>query len=383
MWGQTYYQIILNAMAGGAWRTAIDGTVSYGMTKVRLLLTSWCSRSAAPYPCVRPFMDNNHDVLNVPYWQKLDEIVQYLEERGILGDLVIFTDTASAFGTEAQDERYLRYALARFGAFHHVIWTLTNEWNYTKRPQSYWDTMGRIVRREDPWLAHGEALRPLSIHQRTRMDFQFFESRWPVYAIIQFGLRNGRYVHGDEWGNAAIVFNRRWRMPVANDEYGYIGEAPQGVVTSYDRDQHRRVIWGIALGGGYGSAGDCGRNACDRTAPIFTGDWADRAEYGDIRHLVSFWTTKGIPYWKMVPSNHLVTDGTRVYVLAAPGSDYVAYSATGDPFSLRLAAGVYSVEWFNPATGAVAASGTSSTQAASRPFIPPFAGDAVLHLKKR
>jgi hypothetical protein len=385
MWGQTYYQIVVNAMAGGGWRTAIDGTASYRMNKVRLLLTPWCSSTprSRPYPCVRPFVGGDHDVLNVPYWRKLDEIVQYLEARHIVADLVIFTDSATAFGNQAQDERYLRYAVARFGAYHHVIWTLTNEWNYTKRPQSYWNTMGWIVRREDPWGSRDGSLRPLSIHQQTRMDFQFFESRWPVHAVIQFGLRNGGSAHGDEWGNVAVVFNRRWRMPVVNDEYGYIGEAPQRTVTNYDRDQHRRVIWGIALGGGYGSAGDCGMNACDRTAPIFTGDWIDRPEYRDIRHLVDFWTTKGIQYWTMAPSNHLVAGSARVYVLAAPGREYVAYTATGAPFALRLAAGTYAFEWFNPSTGIVAASGTLTAGRRNRPFDPPFAGDAVLYLRKR
>jgi len=383
MWGQTYYQIVLNAMADGGWRTAIDRTISYGMNKVRLLLTPWCASGSSVYPCVYPFVGNDHDVLNAPYWQTLDRIIEHLETSNTVADLIIFTDASTAFGTQAQDERYLRYALARFGAYHHVIWTLTNEWNFTKQPQSYWNAMGRVVRREDPWMARDRFLRPLSIHQRTRMDFEFSGSGWPVHAVIQFGLRNGRYPHGDEWGNAGIVFNRRWGMPVVNDEYGYIGEQPQGVVARYDRGQYRRVIWGIAVGGGYGSAGDCGKHPCDKTSPIFTADWEDQDEYLDIRNLVNFWTTKGIQYWKMSPGNHLVTDGTRVYVLAAPGDEYVAYSATGEPFTLRLPAGTYTVEWFNPETGAVTGSGPFSTRTASRAFVPPFVGDAVLHLKRR
>ncbi len=72
-------------------------------------------------------------------------------------------------------------------------------------------------------MTEGQALRPLSIHQQTRIDFQFFDQQWPVHAIIQYGVRNSwnrdmadewekkpykpRFVHGDEWGNAGILHN--------------------------------------------------------------------------------------------------------------------------------------------------------------------------------
>lgn len=381
MWGQTYYQMILTALADGPWRAAVDRTAAHGMTKIRLLLTTWCAGESARQPCASPFVGGDHAVINLPYWQTLDEIIRYLESKGLVADLIIFTDARTAFGTQAQDERYVRYALARFGAYHNVIWTLTNEWNYTRKPQWYWETIGTIVRREDPWMLSGGFLRPLSIHQRTRVDFQFFGSSWPVHAVIQYGLRNGRYPNGDEWGSAGILFNRGRRMPVVNDEYGYLGERPQGVVTIFDRDQHRRVMWGIALAGGYGSAGDCGLNACDGTAPIFSTRWLDRPEYGDIQRLVRFWTGRGIAYWKMTPANQLIRSGTRVYVLANPGAEYVAYAAAGGTFSLDVAAGAYRYQWLDPATGTIASTGRIAA-AGTHTFRPPFPGDAVLHLRK-
>lgn len=381
MWGQTYYQIILNAMADGPWRVAVDKIASYGMTKVRMLLTTWCGPGSNPYPCVFPFVSRNHDTLNLAYWQKLAEIVQYLGSKGLVADLEIFTNATSAFGTRIQDERYVRYAIARFSAYHNVIWCLTNEWNYTNKSQAYWNTIGSLVRNEDPWLTNGTALRPLSIHQRTGIDFEFVGSGWPVHAIIQYGVRNRQYANGDEWGNTGIVHNRSKNMPVVNDEYGYIGEAPRTPVTVFDRTQHRRVIWGIAVGGGFGSAGDHANR--DRTSPIFSTNWIERAEYNDIQRLVTFWSTKGIQYWTMSPRNDLGTAGTRVYVLANPGVEYVAYAAIGGNFSLNLAPATYRYEWFNPLTGAVAGTGTFTASAGNRLFTPPFSGDAVLYLKKQ
>lgn len=382
MWGQTYYQLILTAMEGGPWRAAVEGTAAYSMNKVRILLTTWCAGAADRHPCPAPFVADDHDRINLAYWQKFDEIIRYLGSKHIVADVILFTDARGAFGTRTQDERYVRYALARFGAFHNVIWTLTNEWNYTGRPQEYWDTIGAIVRSEDPWMRRGGFLRPLSIHQRTRIDFQFFGSTWPVHAVIQYGLRNRRYANGDEWGNSGILFNRGRGLPVVNDEYGYIGETPQAGVSVYDRDQHRRVIWGIALAGGFGSAGDCGLNACDRTAPIFTTRWLDRPEYGDIHQLIRFWTERGIPYWRMLPANQLVTSGKRVYVLADPGAEYVVYAASGGPFAIALPGGTYRYEWFDPATGAVADYGTIASSGTERAFTPPLSGDIVLHLRR-
>ena len=46
-------------------------------------------------------------------------------------------------------------------------------------------------------------------------------------------------------------------MPVLNDEYGYIGKPDRFAGWSpLSRDKHRNIIWGIAMAGGYGAAGD-------------------------------------------------------------------------------------------------------------------------------
>ena len=71
------------------------------------------------------------------------------------------------------------------------------------------------------------------------------------------------------------------------------------------------------------------------------------------------------------------------YCLAHPGVEYVVYQpAPGKDFSVELAAGTYAFEWFNPAAGSESATGTLTVAAESRSFTAPFAGDAVLYLKK-
>ena len=155
-----------------------------------------------------------------------------------------------------------------------------------------------------------------------------------------------KYHHGDQWGNASIVHNRRYNMPVVNDEYGYIGEVKPIEMTPA---QSRRVMWGIATAGGYGSSGDW-RLFTD-WRPSVTAEWADAEQYGDIKRMIDFFTAKNVEYWKMSSQNSLATEGTRVYVLAETGRQYVIYAAAGGACTVNLAPGTYAVRRYNPRTG--------------------------------
>jgi hypothetical protein len=81
----------------------------------------------------------------------------------------------------------------------------------------------------------------------------------------------------------------------------------------------------------------------------------------------------------MLPSNALTSTG---YCLASPGSEYLAYQPGSGAFNVNLAAGTYSVEWFNPATGEASPARSFTAAAGSKSFAPPFAGEAVLYLKR-
>jgi MYXO-CTERM domain-containing protein len=78
----------------------------------------------------------------------------------------------------------------------------------------------------------------------------------------------------------------------------------------------------------------------------------------------------------MTPQGALSSTG---YCLANPGSEYLVFQPGSGAFTVNVAAGSYAWEWFNPATGAVASSG--SVAGGSQSFTPPFSGTAVLYLK--
>ena len=403
--GTTYYALLFNARAGGDWQTSLTNIARYGVNKVRLHLDpSSDNTSKTRFPPSKPALDGDPDRPDIAHWQAADRVLRFMAERGMMAEIIVFPyrrapkDVASL----AQDERYLRYVLARFAAFPNVQWCLVNEWNYSVLPRDYWNAMGRLARAEDPWSVEGERPRALSIHQQTRPDWNFADETWPSHAIIQLGVRNRgasakignewapapdgvkRFTFGDDWGNHSIVRNWTGKQPVVNDEYGYIGE-PQddsagakrdGPGVRFTREKHRRTMWGIAAGGGYLATGDKNDYADDR--PYVSATWHDVPEYGDLQHLVNFFTMRGLEYWKMAPHNEMA-HGSRVYALAEPGRQYVVYAAAGGEFTLELAPGTYSATRFDPRTG----EGTDlpAVHGGAQKFIMPDAQDWGVRLQ--
>jgi Protein of unknown function (DUF4038)/Domain of unknown function (DUF5060)/Putative collagen-binding domain of a collagenase len=409
MWGQTYYDVVISALANDNWKEALNKSLAHGMNKVRMHV--YAQTFYRPqvefngYPDAQPYTgastEPNRDQLNIPYWRKLDEMVQYMASRGMVADLIITNPywKNRMYGTDEQNDRFVKYVVSRYAAYTNVIWCVANEWsasvNYRgSHPQDHndFDRMGRIVSANDPWKAEGEYLRPLSIHNTSpSIGFEFFDSTWPTYVANQY--HNSRAVktpNGDEWGNRGIAHNVNLArslgrdMPLANDEYGYIGQThpPLAVGVTMTRTMLRGAIWGIAAGGGYGSSGDMRLHPNGKGNPEITGDWLDAPEdYGDIKRMVDFFTTKGIEYWKMSSQNGLVTSGTRTYVLTETGRQYVIYAAVGSTFSLNLAAGSYNARRYDPRTGAEMSLGVVAGSR-SRSFTMPDANDWVVLLTR-
>ena len=394
MWGQTYYQIVNNARAGGNWQLAVDSSAGYGMNKVRMLLSPF---SDVPYQGVssQPFLAN-HNNPDITHWRKFDEIVSYLNQKPMIADVILFNDHPDAYGTTTQDQRYVRYAIARLAAFPNVIWCLSNEWDSTglgaphASDPAYWNTIGGIIRNEDPWMDQGGDQRALSIHQKTEDLFQFFGSSWPTHAILQYGTHQSSHPLSDDWANYSIRNNLGHGMPVVNDEYGYMGACDTSPCPQtghvFDRTAHRQAIWGVAVAAGYGSAGDL--RAGPNGQPTLTADWKDEPEYGDISRLVDFFVSKVSTWWQMVSQNSLVTAGTRVYVTGQSSIQYVVYAAVGGSFTLNLPApsgtsyGLYRYDPRNGGAPVFIRNVGSGLQTFSVPGdVPDNVNDWVLQLK--
>jgi Family of unknown function (DUF6298)/Protein of unknown function (DUF4038) len=81
----------------------------------------------------------------------------------------------------------------------------------------------------------------------------------------------------------------------------------------------------------------------------------------------------------MIPHSELAATG---YCLAQPGQEYLVFQPKpGEPFSVELKAGVYRLEWFDPAQGAGAGASRIEAAEGRRQLKAPFHGIAVLYLK--
>jgi hypothetical protein len=82
----------------------------------------------------------------------------------------------------------------------------------------------------------------------------------------------------------------------------------------------------------------------------------------------------------MAPMPDLTSTG---YCLAAVGDEYLIYQPERGRFSVRLPAGEYAVEWFDPDDGSDSM-GEVRVKSGNEDFLPPshIANDSVLHLKR-
>lgn len=197
----------------------------------------------------------DYDRLNPAYFRRLEDRVRRLGERGIQADLILFHPYDKETGwhamTAARDDRYVRYMVARFGAFSNVWWSLANEWDLLKsKTAADFERIGQLVHVEDPYG------RLCSIHNWH--DFFDYGRPWISHASIQ----NGSAVLDD---TRAELPRSVWRKPVVYDEVCYEGDIDKrwGQLTPQDMVQRfwHGLVAGTYVGHGEIYKGDDGWTA--------------------------------------------------------------------------------------------------------------------------
>ncbi len=150
---------------------------------------------------------------NAAYFQRYEARVKALCDLGVQADIILFHpyDKKRGFSdmTRSQDEHYLRYIIARLGAYRNVWWSLANEYDLiATKSMDDWDHLFQFIRSEDPYG------RLRSIHNIKR----FYDNRkpWVTHASIQ----NGTAVLDDR---TAETYRSVWEKPVIFDEVCYEG----------------------------------------------------------------------------------------------------------------------------------------------------------------
>ncbi|MEM1071109.1 MAG: DUF4038 domain-containing protein, partial [Planctomycetota bacterium] len=85
-------------------------------------------------PSVFPFKGTNqspnHRVLNIEYFQRLDRVLDYLDEKGIVSHLMIYVWNKRVSWPEANsdaDNRYFDYVVRRYQAYPNLVWDISKE----------------------------------------------------------------------------------------------------------------------------------------------------------------------------------------------------------------------------------------------------------------
>ena len=109
-----------------------------------------------------------------------------------------------------QDDRYLRYVVARLAAFRNVWWSMANEFDLMDdKSTADWDRFFRVVQKSDPY----QHLR--SIHNCR--GFYDHAKPWVTHQSIQ---------HRDL--TQTNVWRAQANKPVVVDECAYEGDIPMG-----------------------------------------------------------------------------------------------------------------------------------------------------------
>ena len=106
--------------------------------------------------------DPKTDLLQPGYFQQLDRMLQHANARGIMMSLVIagFPGNSSwwtKFGTQAREDRWFRYCVARYGAYN-VRWVLYGEVNEANPP--WGGTWSAEAARKAQLVKDEDSLRP-------------------------------------------------------------------------------------------------------------------------------------------------------------------------------------------------------------------------------
>jgi hypothetical protein len=205
-----------------------------------------------------PFVGNskkNWDFsrFNPEFFQRLDRCVAQLRDIGIEADLILFRpydkgkwgfDTMNA----ETNDRYVRYAVARFAAYRNVWWSLANENSFIKSmTDEDWDRLFQIVQAKDPY----QHLR--SIHNATRL--YDYSKPWVTHVSLQ-------YYMAVRFFGVSPLLRDIYKKPVVHDEINYEGDidARWGQLSGEEMVYR---FWVAIIGGAYATHGEAFKSPQD------------------------------------------------------------------------------------------------------------------------
>ena len=281
---------------------------------------------------------------DVAHWRKFERMLRYARERNMIISVVLdMNDSGVHPAADSEDEhRFIRYAVARFGAFSNITWDLGDDLD-SYRDDKWTHETGTLVQELDPYK-HLATSHPVHTIHQDRSSSWFGFTSYQDWSRDQHQLTLESRKLQEKAGRI---------IPQTNEEYGYEDHYPVWAMPGTDAsDVLRRTAWDIAMASGYQTAGETARRGTN-IWPDTGGGWMNgrgddtMTMFLGYSHLVDFFT--GFDWWKTNPHDELVNNGD--YCLAEPGILYAVYLPKGGNVTIKLLPGHYEAHWFSAMTG--------------------------------
>src|SRR5690606_31850506 len=255
----------------------------------------------------------------VEHFRELDRRVAYANSKGIVVDLVFGganNELAELLPERVQRERYVRFLVARYGAYN-VTWQGLEQFETYEDGRVLLREMMGLIQRLDPY-SH-----PRSTHT-VASSGPLSEDGWMTYIT-----------HQGASDSLAVIDYETHLLPVVNAGVGAEGDIPS--------DELRKRMWRVAIRGSYPTYASADEASIQETAGVKAAT-----------HLFDFFAqTRNIvlqPYYRLTGGRAMSLQYINGWD-EAKGVEYVVYVEEPGPVDLLVPKSDYDVSWFNPVDG--------------------------------
>lgn len=330
-------------------RKTVESLAKAPFNKIRMcVFPKWYQHGNRTEPWAYAFQRNGEESdftrPNLEFFRNFEHRVRQLMAMGIEADVIVFHPYDnwgySNMGSE-NDDRYVRYLIARLSAYRNVWWSMANEYDLMidKKMKTLedFDRFFQIFQNEDP-------------HHRLRGIHNWYSSEEHYYDhsrpwVTHVSTQTHQFYNQPKWRD-------RYQKPILMDEMRYEGDVASGW-GKLTADEMTSYFWMAALAGGYPTHGDTYDN---RAGDGETRWWGKGGTLpGRSVERIAFFRKiiEEAPLHEMTPTVESTgkpeTLADNIHVLAKPGKYYLAYVANpGKVIQLELPEGVrYRVELIN------------------------------------
>ena len=268
------------------------------------------------------------------YFRQLDERIRYVNQKGIIADLLLAgggNHLRILFPDWEQRQRYVRYLIARYAPMN-ITWGGVENFEDYENGRELLKEVGQLLKREDPYQ-----------HSRSTgtraTSAPLLEDGWMDYVT-------------DESADSQLGAIEHQLYPVPFVNMAFAGKP------SATGEQFRRRLWNATMDGQYVSAAGL-----------------DAAGAAEMKLWFEFFA--GNRHWELEP--FFDVDGGRA--VALEGVEYILYVDQPGPVEILLERHGYDVVWLNPANGeTVPLKNVKTERFAGEP--PDKSHDWVLHVSR-